>query len=114
MIYLASPFWDHDEAVRTARQAEIIKLTKALIARGMLIFCPIAYSGIIKGEEGFQPKQGWYDFDLGFLAKCDSMIVAEQPGWKQSKGVKLEIEFARKHMIPIMHMDYQTIKTMTE
>lgn len=41
----------------------------------------------------------YYRHDLEWLGLCDCMLVL--PDWKNSKGVKAEIEFAKKKGIPI-------------
>ena len=39
------------------------------------------------------------------LHKCDALWVLMFPGWEQSVGVTGEIEYARKHNIPVLYVD---------
>ena len=43
----------------------------------------------------------YYRYDLEWLSVCEAVLVVE--GWEESKGVKAELEFAKKHNIPIYY-----------
>ena len=44
--------------------------------------------------------QDYMDGDFEILKKCDAVFM--MPTWEQSKGAKMEHEFARQHFIPIL------------
>ena len=52
----------------------------------------------------------WYSFDLTFLAKCDILLVILLEGWAESKGVQMEINFAKMHNIPIFEVPPQAVR----
>ena len=109
LIYLASPYSHEDIEVQEQRVQDILKITKYLIYEyGCTIFSPIVYTTAI--HQNFEPLKGWYTFDLEFLKKCDAMVIVALDGFKQSRGIGLEIAFATGAKIPIYYMDPKEIK----
>lgn len=103
MIYIISPFWHEDESVRDRRRNIAIRYTDALIKRGVNVFCPLKYSqnNITKStkEEGY-----WLSFDVEIMRCADEVHVLKVDGWKESKGVAIEIKEADKLKIPIKYI----------
>ena len=64
---------------------------------------PMVYLGEL-AFRGVHPPQGWYAFDLQFLARSDELLVLQLPGWEESKGVLVEIAAAQARGIPIRLM----------
>ena len=44
---------------------------------------------------------GWYEFDLNFLALAEGMTILELPGWEASPGILLELAFAKARDIQV-------------
>ena len=65
-----------------------------LIEQHINVFSPVVYSAVIQEKSGFRPPEGWYSFDLNFLAQASGMIILEIPGWKESRGVLIETAYA--------------------
>ena len=90
MIYLASPYSDPSEAVRIER----VRLTDAFVARhlqqGIALFSPILYGQLFEELIG-SDAAAWEAIDEDFIGAASAMWVLCLPGWKQSKGVQLEI-----------------------
>ena len=114
IIYVASPYWSPDEDVRTARAQAAQAATAAMIREGLPAFSPIVYSATIQEEMGISPSQGWYSFDLNFLALARSMRVLEIPGWEQSRGVLIELSFARARRMPVERQGWEEIRKMLD
>ena len=110
IIYVASPYWSPDEDVRAARAQAAQAATAAMIREGLPAFSPIVYSATIQQEMGISPAQGWYSFDLNFLALARSMTVLEIPGWQQSRGVLIELSFARARGLPVDRRGWAEIR----
>jgi nucleoside 2-deoxyribosyltransferase len=104
LFYLATPYNHPDPIVRENRTNEAKALLASLTRSGMNVFCPIAYGSLFKSAVADWSHKKWMEFDLQFLTKCDGLIVAEMEGWKQSKGVQEEIQFARSRKFPIMRL----------
>lgn len=55
------------------------------------------------------PKNGWYELDLAFLKGCRAMIVLMLPGVADSKGVALELKYAKASGMPVYRLEVEDI-----
>jgi len=94
IIYLASPYTHADPAVRQARFDAACRAAAALIRQGMTIFSPIAHTHAITQCGLPVDWQFWEPHDRRFLELCDELIVLMLDGWKESIGVRAEIDIA--------------------
>lgn len=107
MIYLATPYSHWNEMIRIARFREAARLAVILTkARKTAVFSPIAMSHPM-AEYGDAPGEWefWKEFDREFLAASSRLIVACMDGWKESRGVKEEIEMAESMGIPVEYWE---------
>ena len=107
MIYLATPYSHPSAAVMEARFVAACHVAGALMARGEVVFCPIAHSHPIQTR---CPLPGdlkfWVRQDFAHMAYCDKVLVVKMPGWEESKGVAAEIARALRLGIPVEYMEY--------
>lgn len=103
MTYLASPYASPSPAVRHARLEAVRHVCGQLINDGKIVLSPMVYTGEL-AQRGHHPPQGWYAFDLQFLARADELLILQLPGWQQSKGIMVEIAAAQTRNIPIRQM----------
>ncbi len=109
-VYLASPYSCSDpELGATVRHQRFIAACRAaeyLMKKGIVVFSPIAHSHpIAEAMYGsHQDHEFWMAQDLPLLAKADCLTVLKLPGWAESKGVAMEMAFARNHKIPIKYL----------
>lgn len=107
LVYLAGPYTHGDAYVRLQRYVQLTKISSMLIEMGVVNFSPITQS---HHQNMFMNMKGtwanWRKVDLEFLSRCDEIWVAKLPGWKQSVGVKAEVEFAKKHAIPVKYITF--------
>lgn len=102
LVYLASPYTDHEEEYFQKVSAK----ASELMNQGIMIFCPIAMShpmsiyGKLPGEWEF-----WEKFDRIYISLCHKLIVYRLPGWEMSKGVQAEMKIAKEFNIPIEYID---------
>ncbi len=113
LIYLASPYASDSAAVREARLEAVRFVCGKLVNDGRIVMSPMVYTGEL-AIRGFHPPQGWYAFDLQFLARSDELLVLQLPGWEQSKGVLVEIAAAQTKGIPIRLMSMEEAGLPTE
>lgn len=103
LIYLASPFAHPSSAVREARLEAVRHVCGSMISKGRIVLSPLVYAGEL-AQRGYHAPQGWYAWDLQFLARADELLVLQLPGWEHSKGVLVEIAAAQARNLPIRLM----------
>lgn len=96
MIYLASPY-SHD--------ADGVRHHRFLLAREFIyfhlrcdrpkpIFSPIVTCHKLAVVANLPTAvEPWWDYNLSFLRCAEKMWVLNLPGWQQSKGVRMEIDW---------------------
>ena len=94
LIYLASPFAHPSAEVREARLEAVRHVCGKMIDEGRIVLSPLVYAGEL-AQRGFHAPQGWYAWDLQFLARADELLVLQLPGWEESKGVLVEMQQPR-------------------
>jgi hypothetical protein len=96
-VYLASPYSHPDPTVRAARYLEIEKYAVQLQKLGNQIYSPIMHwhNAAIRHD---MPTDAsfWQKSNFAMLRSCAWMIVMQMEGWKDSNGIKAEIEYAEK------------------
>ena len=100
LVYLASPFAHPSETIREARLEAVRHVCGRMIDQGRIVLSPLVYAGEL-AQRGFHAPQGWYAWDLQFLARSDKLVVLQLPGWQESKGVLVEIAAAQALHLPI-------------
>jgi len=77
------------------RFEEACRIAGELMGQGLVVFSPIAHTHPI-AVACLLPRdwQYWEKFDREFIAASDKVVVAKMHGWKESRGVRAEIEIA--------------------
>jgi hypothetical protein len=102
LIYLGSPFSHADPAVRRWRYEQVSRFTVELLKSGVHAFSPIVYGFEMAERFGLCGSwEFWERLDLEFLSLCKELRVYMLPGWRESKGLSAEIQFAENYGIPI-------------
>ena len=112
--YIASPHTHADQEVREARLLAARVVTGDLIEKGVAAFSPIVYSRSLAESCDTAPVDGWYEFDLHFLALAEGMTILELPGWESSPGILLELAFAKARDIPVELLGWGEIRPLLE
>ena len=107
LIYLASPLTHDDEHVVTDRIHATKWNTRRLLGDGHNVISPVVYGVAF---EDLEPTWDyWRIFDLTLLEKCDELWVLTLDGWRESVGVKAEIDFAVEHGMTIRFIEPEII-----
>jgi nucleoside 2-deoxyribosyltransferase len=101
-IYLAGPYSHPDPGIRRQR-FEALNHAAALVMReGHIVFSPISHSHPIAVQcdlpKGFE---FWQKQDLSFIDWCDEVWVVPISGYRESKGLRAEIEYAKRIGKPV-------------
>lgn len=96
VVYVAGKFTSENAWLihRNVHRAEALAM--AVAEAGAMPLTPHLNT---KNFHGTMSEEFWYAGTLELLRRCDAMILV--PGWEDSKGVKAEVEEARKRGMPI-------------
>lgn len=104
MIYLACPYTHDNPAVALKRVVLATKVAGIYVARGAHIYSPLTHSHYI--HSAMDPKEQkdadfWINFNWPFMEACSEMIIIQTEGWRESKGIRREIEYFKSVKKPI-------------
>lgn len=113
--YLATPYskWSHgiDDANHVAQL-----LTGKLIFQGVGVYSPIAHTHGIAIASQLDPYDHslWMPADKFIADAAKGLLVADLSGWKESKGVAIEIEWFKKttrpcHLLNVVDLSYRNL-----
>jgi Domain of unknown function (DUF1937) len=120
MIYLASPYSVGPKGaygaentgtaspnIRTRRFKAACRKAAELMAKGEVVFSPIAHSHSIElyGDPNLTTGDFWLNQDLDILSKCEKLVVYTMPGWERSRGIAKEVAFAEANGIPVSYIN---------
>lgn len=105
LIYLATPYNHPDPEVRESRFKVACEVAAHFMRNGVHLFCPIAHTHPI-AQAGDLPKgwDYWHDYDYTMLSACSELWVVEIDGWRDSEGIRGEIEIANELDMPIRYV----------
>jgi len=103
-IYLACPYSHKDLRVRIKRVDSANRKAAELMMSGNLVFSPLSHSHAISGHCDVDPCDNdfWLKQDLWILEICDEIHVLCLDGWRESNGIGIELEYAKKMGIPVV------------
>ena len=105
-IYLASPYTDKSEIIMADRFEAVCKKAAELMARGYIVFCPIAHSHPIAQclpTNYITDFDFWMGQDLDYIKLwADEVWVYKLSGWTDSKGVAKEMNLAYELNKPVI------------
>lgn len=95
--YLASPYTKFARG-QDAAFSEAAKATAKLMAAGLVVYSPIAHSHPVATHGNLDALDGafWLRQNMPMMERMDGIIVLKLPGWRESEGVKFEIDFFRR------------------
>ena len=94
--YITAPFWHEDYDIRHLRYRCVTQTAGKLIETGESIFSPITHSYMfkLKGNLDKWSHDDMLNFDKAILENASKIYILTLPGWKESKGVNMELVFA--------------------
>lgn len=105
MYYLAAPYTDPNELIRKERVRTADMVAAALMEQhGFCIYSPLTHSQAVVpflSMETIQDHNFWMRQCLPMVKAASALLLLELDGWKESKGVKMEVDAAKALMMPI-------------
>lgn len=105
MIYLASPYGHDDPRIREERFHAACRATANLLEAGEIVFSPIVYCHELLNWMGNIPETAWLRIDRAFFNACNEVVVLALDGWKESLGVRDEIQWSLETGKPVRLLD---------
>ena len=106
MIYIGNPYTSDDPSLIRRRAKRIIDLTAEVYSFypdiQIVPFSPIALTDQFAYLKSLTEEM-WRELVMQYLIRCDAMIVVMFPGWQDSVGLKMEIDYCKKHKVPVMY-----------
>ena len=111
LAYLATPYSKYPDGLERAF-VMASKLAGLLIHAGVKIYSPIAHCHPVAIHGGLNPLDHdlWMRLDKAMMEACGALIVAHMPGWRESKGIAIEIDFFEGACRPIFDLDPLNMK----
>lgn len=103
-IYLASPYSHPDASMREKRWKQACIKAAQYVSRGIPVFSPIAHTHFLADyldESARMSFELWMKMDLPLLRPASELHVLCIEGWRTSRGVTREIEYADHVGIPV-------------
>lgn len=106
ITYLACPYTDADPVVRQARVDAASLVAANMMSRdGLVVFSPITHGHAV---DAYLPRrlsashEFWMGQCLPVLSACSSLVILPLPGWRDSRGLAVEVAWAVAADIAIM------------
>jgi hypothetical protein len=110
--YLATPYSKYPGGLDAAAE-EACRVAGAVIKRGLVVYSPIAHSHAIAHTPGVNldaaSHEIWMRVDEVFVDRSMGLIVVDMDGWRDSKGVGIEIGWCRDAKKPMFLLDPVTM-----
>jgi hypothetical protein len=101
-MYLASPYTTKDPVLKQHRIEQTMKALASLHAQNVLVYSPIIHWVEVAKMFGLRDDhEPWIIQNEGSILAFRKLGILQLDGWKESRGVKHEIDFAWKHRFPI-------------
>lgn len=111
-IYLASPYTSDNVVLMETRYRLALHAAAVLANAGYIVYSPIAYTHVMATKYNIQPTNSdwWVDFDESFVKNWATVIaILMIPGYRQSSGVKREIDMARDAGLLEIHLTMENL-----
>lgn len=103
--YLASPYTDKSKDIMEIRFQEAERCLSWLLGMKIWAYAPIVHSHALAQRYDL-PKDHvfWRDYDRAMILASSGVLVLKIAGWKESKGVQEEIQFAQANHLFVRHI----------
>lgn len=103
-IYLASPYTSPSRDVREHRYLITRHFTMLMLQAGKAVFSPIVYGKEMEHQIGYK-FENWQALNDAMIKACAQFLVLRLDGWEDSRGIKHELELAKRFGKPITYVD---------
>ncbi len=97
IIYLACPYTHDSAKVMHMRYLKVTEAAARISEKGYSVFSPITLGHILANFPGASVPtdwERWAELDKRIISVCDELWVFCLPGWRASRGVREECDYA--------------------
>jgi hypothetical protein len=95
LIYLATPYSHENKKVKQERFDKVNRYAAELMNAGKFVFSPISHAHVIAIDHDLPGDWEYWEHHCRLMLRnCSKVIVYCQDGWKESVGIKHEVELA--------------------
>ena len=107
MIFLSSPYSDPDPDVRQQRFVAACHAAANLMLAGEVVYSPIVHGHAMAevADVDAMDHAMWMAQCLPILTRADAVAVLMLDGWRESSGVRQEIDAAQAQDIEIFFLE---------
>lgn len=104
-IYLAGPYSHPDPAVRQARYDALTEVYAEISRKGLVCYSPITHSHVAAERHGLPlDADYWARANRAFFQACRELWVLKLDGWRESFGVRMEMQWAEQLRMPVRYL----------
>jgi len=115
LCYLATPYSKYPNGIEAAFRMAA-KTAARLLQAGARCYSPIAHTHpiAIYGQIDPLAHDIWLPFDSAMMDAADVLVVAMLPTWRDSYGIRHEIDTFAAAGKPVFYLDPDTLRVATE
>lgn len=104
MIYVASPYSHELSSVQQIRYIHVLDFCAYLLKNRFWCYSPIIHCHKLANTHSLPTDfEFWKDYAFHMLKCSSGLFVLAIDGWKESKGVTYEIDFAKQIGISVVY-----------
>lgn len=113
--YIATPYSKFDGGIERA-WTEACKVTAQFVRRGISVYSTIAHSHPVATIGGIDPldHELWISMDKAMMEAASELYVIHMPGWKESKGITIEIAEFKRAQKPVTHFSWPMLSELAD
>lgn len=110
IVYLACPYIHEDKKVMEDRVLNVTCCAAHFMDKGEKIYSPITHNNAINKhmKQVVGDHKYWLNQCYHHIITAEAIYVLGLEGWKESKGVRWEVETAKAFGIPVFLIDSDT------
>lgn len=102
LSYIASPYTSPQQGIVNFRVAETRRFAAWLWSQGYAPISPILHWHEAATAHSLPTDADtWIDWNRSLMRRCDAVHLLCLPNWRDSKGVAMELEWARVMGLPV-------------
>lgn len=111
LVYLATPYSKYPLGIERAF-IDAAALAARLMLASVKVYSPIAHTHPLATYGKIDPYNHtvWLPFDEAIMQVCAALVVAQMDGWRESYGVRHEIEFFTTACKPVFYLVPQSLE----